>query len=269
MAEVKEVILSGSYPGLYAIPLGKEMVKRGILSPGKHAVTIEGIENFTAEGTLSQSGVLTGMAKLYTALKLREGHALRLRIDKTEDGDPAITVLQASTQSRPYTFTETQNGYSTTTSEAAVTNNLFSHTLSEPVFKKKQLRHMYIEPFRAENLNHWEPETETDVYMAFGVLQIYTNYEYCCGASKAMLMKLGANYSDTSKPDAILIDRTTSEYVMAEWKMVSSAFAMNHHPEDVDVLICWRDDEADKTKLPQKVIALHGIARKAAEIAIS
>ncbi len=72
--------------------------------------------------------------------------------------------------------------------------------------------------FRPESLDTWKPETETDVYVAFGVLHEFTDFKYCCGASKAILEKLGADYDGTAKPDAILIDRVTDEYLMAEWK---------------------------------------------------
>ena len=72
---------------------------------------------------------------------------------------------------------------------------------------------------------------------------------------------MGAKY--TEKPDAILIDRITDQYLMAEMKKYSSAFKLNHKPEDVDVLVCWLDDETDRTQVPARVIALSKVAQAA------
>lgn len=100
--------------------------------------------------------------------------------------------------------------------------------------------------------------------MVSGVLQDYTNYQYCCGISKSILTSLG-HKQESAKPDAILIDRQTNEYVLAEWKMKSSDFTKNHHKDDVDILIVWIDDEKDRSKLPLETIALKA---KALEYAI-
>lgn len=51
--------------------------------------------------------------------------------------------------------------------------------------------------------------------------------------------------------------------------MRSSQFALNHKPEDVDVLVCWYDDASDKSKLPSQVVSLMEIAKKAAEGSLS
>ena len=115
-----------------------------------------------------------------------------------------------------------------------------------------------------ENLNNWEPETETDVYMAFGVLEEYTDYKYCCGVSQSLLSKLGAQYEERSKPDAILISRISEAYLMAEWKKKSSDYKINHNPADVDVLVVWHDDEEDRSSLPYHALCLKTIARVAA-----
>jgi hypothetical protein len=68
-----------------------------------------------------------------------------------------------------------------------------------------------------------------------------------------------------TKPDAVLVDDETSEYLVAEFKMRSSAFALNHQPDDVDVLIVWEDDERDRSRLPRAVVSLRDIARTAAK----
>ena len=140
--------------------------------------------------------------------------------------------------------------------------------MPKTLFARDNYRHIHLEPFRPENLHTWEPETEADVYLAFGVLQEFTDFQYCCGASKAVLDKLGANYTDSSKPDAILIDRTTDEYLMAEWKKHSSDFKANHKKDDVDVLVCWNDNETQRDALPPQVLALHSVAKIAAQTAL-
>jgi hypothetical protein len=65
-----------------------------------------------------------------------------------------------------------------------------------------------------------------------------------------------------AKPDAILIERATGQYLMAEFKMASSHFVSNHHKEDVDVLVCWVDDATDRTTLPVVVLALKNLLER-------
>jgi hypothetical protein len=37
---------------------------------------------------------------------------------------------------------------------------------------------------------------------------------------------------------------------------VSSKFKSNHKADEVDVLVCWEDDEVNKQNLPPRVLAL-------------
>jgi len=237
------------YIELRSLYLGAQALKDARLSPGAVTVLLQGDDLFSAEGTLNAQGVLSGMAKLYQILALEDGTEVEFTVC---DND---TVMITSPQ-------PSKAGPTTTTTPPPVS---FEH---QTVFQAKGLRHVHIEPFRPENLNEWEPETEADVYLAFGVLQEYTDYRYCCGASKALLSKLGADYEDSSKPDAILLDRGTDEYLMAEWKKLSSDFKTNHKPSGVDVLVCWHDNETSRERLPPRVVALHAVAKKAAEVAL-
>jgi hypothetical protein len=116
--------------------------------------------------------------------------------------------------------------------------------------------------FRPENLLNWQPESEPDVYIAFGILQEYTQYRYCCATSTALNTKLG--FTVGTKPDAILISNDTDEYLVAEFKMQSSSFKVNHQRTDIDVLIVWQDDEENRGILPPTVVCLEEIARLAA-----
>jgi len=234
-----------SYIDLRSIYIGADALKDEQLEFGRVTVLLADDDTFSAEGTLNSQGLLSGMAKLYAKLDLKDGTEVSFSVE----GGGTLLI------------------HAPTPPATSATEELDPGASGRPksVFQKQNLRHIHIEPFRPENLDNWEPETETDVYLAFGVLQEYTDFQYCCGASKSLLAKLGASYEESSKPDAILIDRTTDEYLIAEWKKFSSDFKQNHAPEDVDVLVCWHDDEKDSQKLPRRVLALHAVARKAVE----
>ncbi|MBZ5641025.1 MAG: hypothetical protein LAO51_19980 [Acidobacteriia bacterium] len=252
--ETFEASIKSSYVTLRSIYLGKAALQTGLLPPGKVTVLIEGLDGFTAEGTLNQYGLLTGMAAVYQTLRLTAGSRLKFTV-QNPGNDPKVVILEP----RPPQPGELPLPGDTTPAPTPP---------EATVFERLNLRHVHLEPFRPENLNNWEPETEADVYLAFGVLQDFTDFRYCCGASKAVLSRLGANYDEVSKPDAILIDRTTERYLMAEWKKLSSDFKLNHRPDEVDVLICWHDDEDDRRSLPPRVVALHSVARTAAETSL-
>jgi hypothetical protein len=241
--------LRKSYRELRVLYLPVKVRQDAGIEPGEITVVHADDPGFSVTGILDAFGYITGMAKLWRYLDPQPDAVLEFDVSpdgsvviaspappRTSPGDEVPGVLEAK---------------------------------SKTVFESKGLKHLHLEPFRPENLNRWQPETEPDVYMAFGVLQDYTDYQYCCGASKAVLEKLGADYSETAKPDAILIDRTTSQYVMAEWKKASSEYKLNHAPNDVDVLVCWEDNETNRSLLPPTVLPLRSIAQKAAERALA
>ncbi len=233
--------LKKSYVQLRSIYLGSEAIENNEISPGTVYVSIKDDDEFYVEGTINQQGYLTGMTKLYKRLKLTEGSTITFSVLDNES-----IVVESSENKK----TQTEE---------------FSSEEKQTVFDKNSFKYIHIETFRPENLKIWKPETETDVYLAFGVLQEYTDYQYCCGASSSLLKRLGANYDESSKPDAILIDRITNQYLMAEWKKFSSEFKTNHKPDDVDVLVCWEDNELDKSKLPQKIVELKLTAKNFVE----
>lgn len=222
-------------------------MKAGPLQAGRMVVLISNDPDFSVEGTLNKGGVLSGMASLYHRLGLVEGSVIAFEIANVD----TLRIISP------------ENPKSTSGETLVATGDKYG-----TVFSSQALKHIHIEPFRAANLNDWEPETETDVYLAFGVLQEFTDFEYCCGASASLLSKLGYKSSNETKPDAILISRITSEYMIGEWKKRSSDFKTNHVSADIDVLVCWIDDETEREKLPKMVLCLHDIAREAAEIAL-
>lgn len=238
--------IANSYVSLRTIYIGSDAIKKGGLKYGKIRVLIDSDEDFSVEGTLNSQGGLSGMTKLYQRLNIKAGDSVEFEVTSENE----ILIISPSSKSQR----------TRTSSKVEYKKPL--------VFQSKKLNHVHIEAFRPENLNNWEPETETDIYLAFGVLETFTDYQYCCGVSQALLKKLGANYSATAKPDAILIDRRNDRYLMAEWKKRSSDFKSNHKPADIDILVCWHDDESDRSTLPQIVVCLHSIARQAAEVAL-
>jgi hypothetical protein len=191
------------------------------------------------------------MSRIYKALNLANGDVIQYEIDSPNQ----ITI----------TFVK-KAGVSTgaPTPSTPITP---PPPATDSVFVRQKLRPLHIELFTPENLNRWEPENEPDVYMAFGVLQEYTNYRYCCATSKSLLDRLG--FSADTKPDAVLVAEDTGEYLIAEFKMKSSDFSRNHKPEDVDVLVVWEADEADLSKLPPEVLHLREISKTAAQELIS
>ncbi|MDK9700536.1 MAG: hypothetical protein OEM52_10370 [bacterium] len=125
------------------------------------------------------------------------------------------------------------------------------------VFDKKNLRHIQIEPFRRDNSRYWEPRNETDLYAVFNSLSEQLELEYCCGLNTELLKRLEF-VPVGQKPDAILVDRKTGQYYVAEFKLLASGFINHQKREDCDYLICWEDDvQGDQRDLlPPEVIAL-------------
>lgn len=229
--------LQPGYVVLRSIYLGADAVRDGKLTPGSRiTVVVEGTD-ISAQGTLNTQHGLSGMAKLYRALGLKAGDTISFSIP--QPGGPVVL----------------------STGGAAAPPPPQSTAPSETVFDRQKVKHIHIEPFRPENLDNWEPENETDIYLALGVLQEFTDFEYCCATSKSLLDRIGVVC--TEKPDAILVDRVTDQYIIAELKKYSSTFKSNHRPEEIDVLVCWIDDETDRAKLPPRVVALAKVAKAA------
>jgi hypothetical protein len=243
--------INPTYRKLYSIRLGNEPLQENKLHAGLITVSVDIDRTFTIEGTYNaKNGLLSGLKALYKN-KFISDDALNVEYEISSLNEIVIT------SSRP---------------TVSVNNEVehLEHTnpvLLQSVFQKRQLRHLHIEPFRAENLKNWTPKTESDLYMIFGVVESYTGYKYCCGTNADLLKQLGYTYDENNaKPDAILIDTATSEYLIAEFKVKSSMFKSNHKPEEIDILVVWANDETDGTKLPKTrdVLVLEEIVRLAA-----
>lgn len=232
-----------SYKKLYLLFLGEGATG---LEPGRVEVRIKERADFSASGTLNSQRGLSGMARVYNELALNVGDTLEF----TRSGEQQVTIeglIRA-------------DGRVVNLAEAVSAPQAGAPSRTS-IFEVKGLKHLHIDLFHPGNFTRWEPQTEPDVYLAFGVLQEHTRFRYCCGTSAALLRRLG--YLSDTKPDAILIDSVTDEYLVAEFKMNSSAFPTNHAPGDVDVLVVWIDDAKDRAKLPAQVVALEEIARLA------
>lgn len=238
--------ITEAYKRVYVLYLRQALVAKE-LEAGSITVIVKDVDDFSAEGSLNSQGSLSGMASVYEKLNLQPGNV----VNYIAVNSHTISIINIQKAERS-PFTEPVEAIS----EARDTNQ------KNGVFSEKKLNHIHIEMFTPENLRRWNPENEPDVYMVFGLLQAYTKYRYCCATSKSLLDKLG--YTADSKPDAILVDDTTKEYLIAEFKMKSSAFKSNHKKEDIDVLIVWDDDELEKWTLPSTVLCLRDIARTVA-----
>lgn len=241
-----EAMISSSYSKLRSIYLGKERMTDLELSPGTVRAKAGSSESpVVTEGTLNANGFLSGLAAIYASLQLAPD--MWIRIERTGVQEITITRLhQDATVPAPSVDHGTSND---------------NEPIGETVWQRKRMRAVHIEPFRPENLHTWTPQTEPDVYLVFGMLQEMTDYEYCVGASKQIQRKIG--YAAATSPDAILTSRITGEYLVAEFKLKSSQFTLNHHCDDIEVLICWTDDSEERSTLPPAVLALEDIAREA------
>ena len=232
-----------SYIELRGLNLGTAFIREAQLQPGqKLPMLVEGLDPGQTSGTLDKSGFVGGLAILYRGYDLKAEDTVSVEWDGT--------VLRLAPRDK-----------SKITDVAASGNSDGQMVGPDHVFERNQLRHIHIAPFSPGNLESWLPHSEPDVYLVFGRLSELTDYRYCCGASKELLQSLG--YKSATKPDAILIDAATGQYLMAEFKMLSKDFKTNHGPTDVDVLVCWVDDETDKKRLPKRVLELKSLIDRA------
>ncbi len=191
-------------------------------------------------GTLDKSGFIGGLAKMYRLYDLVEGDEVEVEYD----GTMLHVTPPSDKRCHPEEHAE-EEGQSSIATESQD---------GECVFERQSLRHIHIEPYVPGNLSNWIPRTEPDVYMVFGALAEYTDFRYCCGVNRALIDQLG--YKADAKPDAVLIDRTTCQYLMAEFKVNSRDFTSNHTKNDVDVLVCWNHDNTDLSVLPPTIVDL-------------
>ncbi len=237
-----------------SISVGADFASKNSLQPHqKYSIRIMGETVLEARGTLNQHYVLSGLSILYRNYELISGDKIVIEYDA-----PYVLIISPAEKKRTSIAPVDISNASIGTSEDAKQQTATSRT----VFSRKNLKHIHIEPFAENNFREWKPKTEADVYLVFGAISEFTDYKYCCGASTELLRNL--EYEAKTKPDAILIDRATDEYLVAEFKMNSKDFKSNHHKDDIDVLICWIDDatDGDKPFLPDRILDLSALIEK-------
>jgi hypothetical protein len=219
-----------------SLNLGKDFIREHRLIPGqRYPIVVAGMEDIELAGTLQKSGMIGGLAAFYQQFAtLQRDTEVEIGFDGL-----AITIYPPGT--------------------LAPRSIVGSRTPPRDyVLDRKSASHVYIAPYAPGAINTWEPKGEPDVYMVFGRLAEFTSFRYCCAASQEVLDKLGIVIEP--KPDAVLIEQFTDRYLIAEFEVDASRFLQHgHKKEDIDILICWRDDVTDaaaRLELP-KVLCLH------------
>ncbi len=165
----------------------------------EYPLRVQGLDATDLSGTLTTANFIGGLARMYRVFDVKLDDTIEL-----DFADGTIILTPPATPPVP-------------AGPLAIAVAPQSPA-DETVFGRNNLKHLLIEPFRHASIKTWTPRTETDVYLVFGTLSDYqlTDYRYCCGASKELLAQLG--YISESKPDAIVIDRATNQYLMASSK---------------------------------------------------
>jgi hypothetical protein len=235
----EKIKISRTYHYIRSLPVGTRVIGDN-LNIGQVSIQLHE-SNMVYTGNLNKNGVISGLSKLFCEQNLT----------------PETTIYYENNAPDTIKLFIPNNDIN----DKKVTNYFQDDKIT------KRLSWSHFEIFRPTNLKHWSPIGEGDIYIAFGVLQEYTDYSYCCAANKDTLTKIGYfndnQYDNPNKPDAILYDKQTEKYVIAEFKTKSSDYKKNHNPNDVDVLIVWEDDETDQSKLPLKIVVLYKTAKSA------
>jgi hypothetical protein len=201
-------------------------------------------DRFRYDANLNANGNITKTAFIYQKFNLK----VDIKITLTSHGNQSVEIILPQAAGLPAIHDSDER---------------VSPPSKPTVFSSKKLAHIHYEIFSPENYSRWLPKCEADIYVVFGKLEDYTGFRYCCGITQEIINNLGyEREDDTSKPDSILIEDATNAYMIAEWKMYSSAFKSNHHKNDVDVLVVWHDDETDRSILPNRVLELKSISKQ-------
>ena len=174
-AAVVTTTIKDVYRKLNSFYFTGDIIRSKVLTPGTISVLLDSDDSFEATGTLSaRNGTLTGMSGVYSRLHLNESEIVKMEV--VDDTTLRIISLpRTEGKGKPE-----------------------AHVSHRSVFRRKQLNHIHIPIFEPENLKDWEPQNEVDVFMAFGVLQSFTDYRYCCSTNKNLLDTLGYKPTDNN-----------------------------------------------------------------------
>jgi hypothetical protein len=251
---MKKVKIRSSYKQLNSLNLGSEFVEEHKLTPHKqYPLTVVGVDE-SLSGTLQARGLIGGLAAMYVRYpSLGDGSEVEIDFDGN-----AITIVPPNSAS-----TDMPSPGPTSTGPQQQ-GSLPTSTASDYVLDRKSAHRVFVPPYAPGALNSWEPKGEPDVYMVFGRVAEFTAFRYCCASSQEVLSKLGLDIKP--KPDAILIEKGTDRYVIAEFEVDSIEFSKHgHQAEDIDVLVCWTDsveDETERKKLPRRILSLHTLVQE-------
>lgn len=240
--------VTASYASMYAVNVGKDYIRRNQLFPGRYEWRcVSGkdgngsITYLKGKGTLNSNGAFTGLGKFYALFGLAVGDDVKFEF---QNGEIDLSASRNDVEINPQTAQ--QDAFHTTPIQPRDT-----------ALRRYSANHVSLDDFELVNYAKWVPQTEASLYMVFGKIEEYLKVKYVCGCSREVQRRLGVGFP--SAPDAIVVEKATGQYLVAEFKMYSSAFVTGNQTRDfVDILICWEDDcaEADKAKLPNEILCL-------------
>lgn len=241
--------VTSGYMKMNGVYLESSFISSNYLKRGdKYPIVIDGLPSpEEVTGRLYSNGVLGGLAPLYDNFTLGDGDEVPVKYE-------ASTIILAPPTSKLIPVSSPQSDGD---------KKSVPEYKTKYVFERQSLRHLHIERFTPGRYRDWVPRGEPDVYMVFGEVADLTKYQYCCGTATELLDRLGYS-TNGAKPDAILIERSTGQYLIAEFEVQSSKFKVHKHERDaVDVLVCWEDDEVDRDLIPGAVLALQPLIASA------
>lgn len=231
--------LQKSYESIFGLPVGMKSINSK-LNIGPISVLVEN-KNKIYPARLNKNGVISGLVELYRDLDLKFGMTIYYENHATD----AIKIYFPK----------------------KTLKNKVAHNPSTRNNPSRKLKWAHNEIYDDNNFNRWTPNSKLDVCFVFGLLHDFTDFQYCGALTQDMMSKIEylKNYPNaTDKPDAIVFHKNTACYSIAKFECKSSEYKNHHAPNDVDVLIVWRNDETDRSLLPMHVIELYQLAKHVA-----
>ncbi len=192
----ESICLTATYENIRSLPVGTGAISE-TLNIGQINISIHNSEKIYY-GKLNKNGVISGLSKLFYEQNLKSD--MSFYYENHETDSIKLYIPQECTAK-------------------AVLGN--SSPIESP---SKNLKWFHNEIFYPDSLERWDPNAESDIYIVWGALQELTDYSYCGAVNKEILSKL--EYfkripTAKNKPDAILYDKRTGNYLLAEFKIKS------------------------------------------------
>ena len=263
-----EITITQSMINARGINLGRDFVRDNEISAGEsYDIEVAGMPDLDMRGTVNANGWTTGLTRLHRRFNLAVGDNLQADF---QNGRVVLTlpteILQRGGTTSVVAQLPAPDSDELTDSQAQAVD--VAPAADEPtiltVMSRFKMKHKHLEKLSPRNVNAWQPRYESDLYVVFGMLSALEalDYEYCCGTNVELLRDLKFPTASHEKPDCIVVDKATGDYLVAEFKIRSSSFTTNHSVEAIDLLFCWIHDAPPNTVLP-KVICLHAVLNAA------